>query len=104
MLLLTKYLISYGEQSTDSWIGDRLVLICCLLYRWVNRNLAGGFVHSSVKENTRSSGGASGEITSWHKDSDAWCQQVISRLAPPDERVFSFYTVLTYGINNKSYQ
>ena len=35
------------------------------------------------------------------EDSDAWCQQVISRLAPPDEWVFSFYTVLTYGINNK---
>ena len=36
------------------------------------------------------------EITCWHQaeDSDAWCEQVISQLAPPDERVFSFYTVL----------
>ena len=42
------------------------------------------------------SGGARREITCWHlaEDSDAWCQQVISRLAPPDERVLSFYTVL----------
>ena len=56
------------------------------------------------------SGGERREITCWHQaeesdakseDSDAWCQQVISRLAPQDERVFSFYTVLTYGINNK---
>ena len=49
------------------------------------------------------SGGARREIICWHQaeDSDTWCQQVISRLAPPDERVFSFYTVLTYGINNK---
>ena len=49
------------------------------------------------------SGGARREITCWHQaeDSDAWCQQVISRFAPPDEWVFSFYTVLTHGINNK---
>ena len=33
---------------------------------------------------------------SWHQveESDAWCQKVISRLTPPDEYVFSFYTVL----------
>ena len=49
------------------------------------------------------SGGPRREITCWHEaeGSDAWCQQVISWLPPPDERVFSFYTVLTYGINNK---
>ena len=37
--------------------------------------------------------GARREITCWHQaeDSDAWCQQVISRLAPPNEWVFSFY-------------
>ena len=64
---------------------------------------AQGFTTRVLKENTRSSGGASREITCWHQaeDSDAWCQQVISRLAPPDERVFSFYTELTYEINNK---
>ena len=39
---------------------------------------------------------ASQEITCWYQaeDSDAWCQQVISWLAPPDKQVFSFYTVL----------
>ena len=51
------------------------------------------------------SGGARREITCWHQaegrnstpnaeDSDAWCHQLIFRLAPPDEQVFSFYTVL----------
>ena len=37
-----------------------------------------------------SSGGASREITCWHQvsESSAWCQQVISRLAPPDSRCF----------------
>ena len=49
-----------------------------------------------LKENTCSLGGARREITCWHQaeDSDVWCQQVISRLAPPNEHVFSCYTVL----------
>ena len=51
-----------------------------------------------IKGKHPESGGARREITCWHQaeDSDAWCQQVISRLAPPNERVFSFYTVLLF--------
>ena len=86
-------------QTSSSWVSYGR-LECNWLEPWWHHEIG---LPSVIKENTRSSGGASREITCWHQaeDSDAWCQQVISRLAPPDERVFSFYTVLTYGINNK---
>ena len=55
-----------------------------------------GWCRAVTKGKHPESGGASREITCWHQaeDSDAWCQQVISRLAPPNVRVFSFFTVL----------
>ena len=48
------------------------------------------------KENTRTLGGASREITCWHQasESSAWCQQVISLLAPPDSGCFPLVTAL----------
>ena len=48
-----------------------------------------------LKQNTRLSGGASREITCWHQalESSAWCQQVISHLAPPDSGCFSLIKV-----------
>ena len=50
----------------------------------------------SIKGKHPKSGGARRKITWWHQasESSAWCQQVISRLTPPDEWVFSFYTIL----------
>ena len=64
----------------------------------IAHSLQQGFLKSRVMRGGRSLAGISmirrTNPTPKAEDPDAWCQQVISRLAPPDERVFSFNTVL----------
>ena len=65
---------------------------------WMVYSRTGNFpsATSFLKENTPSRVVRGGRSLAGNRrrDSDAWCLQVISRLPPPDERLFSFYTVL----------
>ena len=88
---------SYATQTNDPLEGHHLIDEPAYILQtfWC--------IQGNLKGKHPESGGARWEITCWYQaeDSDAWFQQVIYQLAPPDERVFSFYTILTYGINNK---
>ena len=84
------YFIPYLREYVENYVihhhvvlhGGHVVrfigITCCLFHKY------------GIKGKHPELGGASREITCWHQasESSAWCQQVISLLAPPDPGCF----------------